>query len=247
MNISLAKFALSTLIAMSGCRAAPSGSDVKMWRTYRVEIPHFVVEFLIPPELKRGYGPFRTEVSFENPVNPRFTLSLGNGTYRKDVGGFFLGVKGDFRDWDLTTNIFVIKFDRSQRSMRSMEELAEFARKGLSKKYVLADGKEVDDLGSITIEKIGSHDVVVATRADPHHVRTVKIKNVQGEYTSSELTESPYQLYYIRLDDEVTVGIRVSHDNEKRLSPKWYAESHARIGKIIENLKVEPKASGGER
>ena len=241
MSISVAKFALPMLIAMSGCRTAPSGSEVKMWRTYRVEIPHFVVEFLIPPELTRGYGPFRKEVSFEKPANPRFTFSFGNGAYRKEVGGFFLGVKGDFRDWDLTASVFVIKFDRGQRSMRSVEELAEFPRKFLAEKYLLADGKEVDDLGSITIEKIGSHDVVVATRADPHHVRIVKIKG------GGEFTQSPYQLYYIWLNDEVTVGIRVSHDNEKKLNPKWYAESHARITKIIENLKVEAVASGSEK
>lgn len=180
-------------------------------------------------------------MSFEYPPNPRFTVSFGNGMHRKDVGTLFLGVKGDFRDRDNMVNIFVIKTDRLERPLRSTEDLTEFVLDGLSKKYVLADGKEVDDLGSISIEKIGSHDVVVATRAEPHQIRTVKIKNLHGDDTKQELTEYPFQFYYIRLDDEVAVGIRVSHDNEKKLSPKWYAESHARITKIIENMKVEPK------
>lgn len=224
------------LIAMSGCIATASGSDVKMGTVYRVDIPHFWVEFLIPTELKRGYGPFRKEVTFENPANPRFTFSFGNGAYRQEVGTLFLGVKGDFQDWDLTTEISIIKFDGSQCSMHSVEELAEFARTFLAKKYFLANGTEVDDLGCIITDKIGGYDVVVATRADQYHVRTVKIDG------GGEMKTSPYQLYYIRLDGEVTVCIRVSYDNVKKLNPSWYAESHARISKIIETMKVEQKS-----
>jgi hypothetical protein len=246
MKTSLAKFIGFLLIAMSGCRAASSGSDMKMAQTYRVSIPHFVVEFQIPPELERGYGPFKTEVLFENPPNPRFTFSFGDGVYRKQVGGFYLGAKRDFNDWDLTAEIYIIKSDRNQHPMRSAEDLAKFARNILAEKYALADGKVVDDLGSITIEKMGSHDVVVATRADPYRDRTIRLKDTKGEYTDQELKESPYQIYYVRLDDEVTVSIHVSHDNEKKLSPKWYAENHARVAKIIESMKVEPKKNDNQ-
>jgi hypothetical protein len=226
------------LVAMSGCLAAPNGFDARMGTAYRIDIPHFVVEFLIPTELRRGYGPFRTKVSFENPVNPRFTYSYGKGAYRKNIGGFFLGIKGDFRDWDLTADFFVIKFDQSQHPMRSAVDLAKFTREILSRKTVLANGNEVDDLGDVLIEKIGPYDVVIATRSDQYQVRTFNVKG------GGELTESPYQIYCIRLDDEITVSIRVSHDNAKKLSPKWYAESHARIIKIIESMKSEPKKGG---
>jgi hypothetical protein len=119
--------------------------------------------------------------------------------------------------------------------------MANFARNILAQKYVLADGKIVDDLGSITTEKVGYHNVVIATRGDLYRNRTIRIKDTKGGYTDQELKKSPYQIYYIRLDDEVTVCIRVSYDNEKKLNPEWYAESHARITKIIENMKVEPK------
>lgn len=241
---SLASFIL-LIAAMSSCRAVTNNSDMSMLKTYRVYIPNFVVDFLIPPELKQGYGGgLKTKVSFENPPNPRFTSSLGNGMYSKEVGTLFLGVKGDFSDWDISINLFVIKCDPIRHPMRSPKDLAEFAREFLSKKYVLANGKRVDDLGSLTIEKIGSFDVVVATRADPNQVRTVKIKNAQGEYTDAELPQKPYQLYYIRLDNEIAIGIRVSYDNERTLNPKWYAASHARITQIIENMKVEPKKGG---
>lgn len=237
----LARFIVFALIAMNGCRSAPGGSDVEMWKIYRVVIPHFVVEFLIPPELKQGYALFRTEVSFENPEKDRFAFSLGDGRFQKAVGGFYLGARRDFSDWDLTAEIFVLKSDSRRRPMCSAEDLAKFARDILAEKYVLADGVEVDDPGSISIEKIGHYDVVIATRADPYSNRITRVKDARGNYTDQELKESPYQIYYIRLDDEVTIGIHVFHDIGNKLSPKWYAESHARIAKIIENIKVESR------
>lgn len=241
MKTSLVNFAVFILAAMAICHATTKGSNANAWKSYRVDLPSFVIEFSVPAELKEGYGSFRKEVVFENPPNRQFTSSFGEGAHSKNVGTLFLGVKGDFRDWDILTGILVIKFDPIRHPMHSAKDLAEFVREMMSKKYVLANGDEVDDLGTLTIEKIGHHDVVVATRADPNRIRTVKIKDMEGKYTEEKLTQNPYQFYYIRLDDETTVGIRVSHDNENKLGPKWYAESHARIAKIIESLKVQPK------
>lgn len=240
MNV-FSKSVLRLLFVTAGnlLLAAPS-NEMKTWKTFLVEIPNFVVEYKIPPTLKLGYGGFRTKISFGIPGKDKYAFSFGDGAREKSLGTFFLGIVGDFRDWDLRTEFFVIKFDRSQRPMRSVEELAEFARGILSEKYVLVDGKEFSELGGAMIEKMGSYDVVVATSTDQYHVRTVKLKG------GGEPTLAPYQFYYIRLDDEMTIGIRVFHDKEKRLTPKWHADSRALIAAIIENIRAKPTGQAGQ-
>jgi len=243
MNNYIERIIVIFVITMSGGYSSSDDNNMKTWQTYRVNIPHFVIELRIPPELERGYAQFKTEVIFESPPNPQSTFSFGNGIYRKDVGGFYLGAKRDFGSWDLTVNIFVIKYENDKRPIRSSEDLIEFARNILAEEYTLADGTVVDDYGSITVDKMGDRDVVVATRADPYRNRSVKIKDAKGNSTDLTQSESPYQLYYLRLDNEIAVGLQVFHDNQKKLNPKWYAESHTRITKIIENMKVEPRKS----
>lgn len=235
------------LVAISGCRADPSSPNMKAPQTYRVTIPNFVLELNIPAEAKLGYAQFKKEVLFETPPNPRYTVVLGDGIYRKDVGGFYVGARNDFSDWDLTLQIFVIKCDSSKRLIRSADDLVELGRALLGEDYILADGTKVNDLGEITVERIGLRDVIIASRADPYRYRTIRVRNTSGAYTGQTLSKSPYQLYFTRLDDEVAIGIQVFHENERKLDLNWYATSHARIARILKTMKVGPINRGPQK
>jgi hypothetical protein len=234
MNI-FSKCFLRLLFVASGdiLLGAPS-YEMKTWKTYLVEIPNFFVEFKVPPALKLGYGGAKKRIAFNNPEQDQNAGSLADGLLRKDVGTFFLGVVGDFRDWDSRVTVFVEKYDRSKRPIESIEAMADFAKQRFAKKYLLPDGREMADLGSVMIEKIGIRAVVVVTSADQYHVKTVKLKS--GE----EITFEPRQLFFVRLDDEVVLGISISSDNEKRLSPKWNAAMREMVVTIIENMQITP-------
>jgi|GEM_PF-5576506 len=110
MNLILLRITLPmlALLGACGCQAASSGRPVKDWKTYRVEIPNFLVEFKIPPELKVGYGGVKTRVTFVDPRNDQFAGSSGDGAFVKDIATFFKGLVGDFRGWDARLNIFVL-------------------------------------------------------------------------------------------------------------------------------------------
>gem|GEM_PF-4262613 len=119
--------------------------------------------------------------------------------------------------------------------MGSTEDLAKYLREVFSKKTILKTGEEISDVGSIAIEAIGPAKLVVATSSELHHVSTVKLKD------GAEMQMQPYRLYYLRLDDEVVLGLAMYFDTEKHFGPKSFDETNEMVGKIIESMSVHPR------
>lgn len=88
---------------------------------------------------------------------------------------------------------------------------------------------------------ISGKTVVVAMRSDPFRVRRLMIKTMSGKPTKAEIKDYPFQLYLMRLTNDLLFAIRVSYDNEKKLNSKFYSESHARTTDIIDHLKIRLK------
>jgi len=223
------------LVIVVGPMLAAS-TNMSEWRTYRAVIPHFYLEYKIPPDLIAGYRGQEGRVVFEHPEKDDSAFAFGEAAYQKNIATFYCGVVGDFSSWDLTVDIFVVNFDRNKKLVRSTNELAEYVKRALSKKKVLEGGKEVSNLGEVSREDIGATEIVVATAADLYHVTPLRLKG------GGRTTFMPFQIYFIRLDNEVTVGVRVFHFNEGRLSATWHDKTKAMAMNLIENLKftVQP-------
>jgi hypothetical protein len=211
------------------------GNDMNTWRKYRVVIPHFYFEYSIPSNLTSGYRPALKEIAFDYPEADQGVSRLGQGAWEKAIATYFHGVVGDFRDFDMTVEISVVKFDGAKTSMKSGVDLSEYVQKIFSRKLVLKNGKEVFDFGGVTTENIGQTEVVVAIAADLYHITEVTLQN------GAVMFIQPYQIYFIRLDTEVTVCIRVLHHTQKRLNPKWHANANAMVAAIIEKMKFIPQ------
>lgn len=202
--------------------------------TYRVVIPHYFFEYKIPKSLELGYGGITQDISFDDP-NKNRAFPFGDKAATKTIATYFYGVVGDFRDYDMTVEVFVLNANEGEKII-SPDELAAYVEKVLSEPFLLKNGGQVTNFGTMSTLKMASREVVVAAAADMYHIT----EQVLPERTTT--TFIPYKIYFIRLDDEVIVGIRVRHHTQKRLSPRWHAQADAMLTSIIESLKFTPRA-----
>jgi hypothetical protein len=161
--------------------------------------------------------------------------------YRGEIGGFYVSPRKDYSDWDEILQIYALDFGRVANSNTLDVAIVDFARERMKKKYKLDDGRIVDDLGEIRAETIGARKVVIASRAEPYRIRRVRIKDTGGRDTKESIAEGPFEVYYVPISSRFVLAMKVTHENEKKLNPKWYGGSHARIRYILEQLIVSPR------
>lgn len=230
------KWSVPCLLMFAGnCLFPASSNNMTTWRAYRTVIPRFYLEYRIPPNLRSGYGPQRAEIAFSNSAKDDTASPFGDAAYEKTIATYFYGVVDDFKDYDMTVDVFAMKFDVTKRAIKSTDNLAEYVRQTLSKKWVLKGGKEIKDLGEVSTDMLGSFETVVATAADLYHISETTLEN------RAIVTFQPYQWYFIRLDDEITIGLHFNHFTQKRLTPQWYADAKAMAVSIIQSLKITPQ------
>jgi hypothetical protein len=219
-------FPISRLPAVTNAGANDSS-------VYRVVIPHYFFEYKIPKSLQLGYGGVSHDIAFSNPEMDR-SLPFGDRATTKEIATYFFGVVGDFRDYDMTLDFFVLKANDGDK-FASLDEFSTYVAGVLSKPFILKNGGQVTNFGTMSRLKVPSHEVVVATAAD---MFLITEQRLSGRTTT---TFAPYKVYFIRLDEEVIVGIRVEHHTQKRLSTRWHAQADAMLTSIIKNLKFTPR------
>lgn len=226
-------FAASVVLSLVGCLRAVAPNSMSTWQTHRVVLPHFFLEYRVPPTLKPGYG----EYSFEIDFNASGAGSaLRDGAFWADVGTFYYGLVGEFADWDATIEISVIKFDPRKRTVSSDRELADFVQEVFAQsRRQLKNGGELTRFGAIEFKSFGSINVVYVGSAERAHIRDIEL--MSGSVTSVH----PFDQYWWRLDSEVVLRISVEHANEKKLSARWYAQTEELVASLFAQMKVRPR------
>lgn len=216
----------------SNCSAAPS--NAKAPRHYRVEVPGWSVDYTIPTQLVPGYGGQRSAIDFKSAKDANAVAAFGRHAQQRGIAVFYHGVVGDFRDWDMTIELFVVQFSKGTSPIRTTEELLHYLQAEVSRKLLLKGGEELSTAGTIRIERIHGREIAVVTAADLYHSRKIVLAN------GSLSTVNPYQTCYLRLDDRIVLGVRRVHVNEKRLNPKWHERARSMVDSIIKELKWAP-------
>ena len=223
---------LIALSLMSNCDGVESSPIEKSSMTYHLKTPRFTVEYQIPAILQEGYGGIRTEITLTNPDEDQFAGAIGEGAFSKGVGTFYLGAVDDFKRWDVSFDIIVIKFDRLQRPVNSVTDLAAFIKQMFSTKIVLHDGTAINYLDSISVQRIGMKDIVIAISSERRQVSTVIL-------ASGASTERlPFEFYYLLVDDQWAIGIGVYHDNPRAVNEEMFKRSRTIVNEIIDRMKI---------
>lgn len=211
-------------------------ASVKGGMTYHLNIPNCAVEYTIPTILQEGYGPpVKSEIDFTNPEADQFAGAIGEGAFSKDIARFYLGATHNFKSWDANFNIIVIRFDRTQRPVTSTIDLATFVKRMLSQNELLDDGTQLETLGSVSVQRVGKKDVVVAISAERTRVASVRLAN--GATTET----LPFEFYYILLNEEWAIAIRVYHENPRAVNQEMFRQTQAIVHEIVRDMKVAPK------
>jgi hypothetical protein len=184
--------------------------------------------------MKLGYGKLQEKITFENASQDRSAYALIGGAFQKSAGIFFVDVKKNFSDWAARLEIVVIHFDPNKRHISSTRELAEFVDESLLDRYTLVDGREFVDRNTVSIEQIGIKSVVVALSANRGETKTLKLKG------GGDVTLTPYEFYYIRLDAETAVVLRLFHDNQKTTTQEALARRRKIVAQTIAEMTLAP-------
>lgn len=228
----------SVVLFLVGCLDAAANDSTSAWRTHRVVLPRFFLEYRVPPTLKPGYGEYSFEIDFAQLKAKGEPTALGDGEYYADIGTFYYGLVGEFVDWDATVEISVIKFDPRVRTMASDEELAAYVREAFSqRKYFLKGGRELIHLGAVKLQSFGAISVVHAISAERRRVGKDELKGKTGSFVLT----NPFDQYWWRLDSEVVLRISVNHANEKKLSTRWYTQTEELVASLFAQMKVSPR------
>ncbi len=191
----------------------------------------------MPRDIVSGYGKLKTEVAFNfESRNPSLAgSSFGDEAKELDIGNFYFGVVGDFKDWDMTVDVFVAQWKPGMPPLKTDSDLAKYVGQFYSKKWTLKDGKEVSNFGGLANFRIGRRDVVVATAADLYRITPIVLES------GGKTTLRPYQQYFLRLNDRVGIGLRFFHWNLKKLTPQRHAEAQTKAIAIIERIRETPR------
>lgn len=224
---------LRVLILMSldlACTRAMADESMHQSSKYRVFIPHFILEYEVPANLRRGYGPQRNIITFDDSTSSGTPAAFGDSAQEKTIATFYYGGTRD--DFDMIIRVVVIKFSGGTKTMKSDDLLASYITSILSKKLVVASGKSISNFGKMDKIDVSGSEILRATAADMYHIREVRLSAKQ------ETTLQPYQWYLKRLDSEITVGIHVEHFSEHVLSPKWHSDAEALALTIISSFRL---------
>src|ERR1051325_9115466 len=96
------------LLALPVIGAAKKSLEVA--QPFQLHVPGHVIHYAVPASLELGYGGLKNEQLFEGPLHSSQYGPFGPDAVQAAIGTFYQGVKGDFRDWDLSIVLFVAKF-----------------------------------------------------------------------------------------------------------------------------------------
>lgn len=204
------------------------------WRQVQVTIPGFAFEYSIHASLKPGYRPPPREVTIKDLSAKETAFRLGRSSYEARIATYFYGVVGNFKDFDMTVTVAVLRLDEDQAT-KSPEDLRDWAQRLFSMKSVLKDGRDFVEDVSYGIQKIGDREVVVTGAADMYLFKEVEL---QGGM-STRL--SPWRTYFIRLDERMVVSLRLDHLTPKKVTPRWHEETTALAEEMIRRMQFVPQ------
>lgn len=221
------------LLASPVCLVSSGDREaMDLWRSYKVKISNFTVEYSVPSNLLEGYGGQLDEVKFEENMERSYEASrFGRNAYSKPIATFYYGLVGDFRDWVMTVNFLALRFPDGNEPL-SEDDLLHYLKDTYGKPRKLKTGAIFFNdyiFKKITIE---DYNVVIAASKNDSFSGTLELMD------GAKISIHPRKDYFIRLNRDTIFLIRVSHYDESRLTTEWYGKVDAMIASIIEKLEI---------